>query len=382
LRIAILDYRVEPTNPAGGCHWRLLKDLNSQHEFTVFSVTFENPAPSRIRWVRIPAPRRPLALLFVVYHLIAPWYFRRFCRRERIQFDKVQMIESNFGFADISYVHFCHKFYLQRVRQARGSSMFRSFFRWLDHRLHALGERLVYDRVPCFVVPSIGLKKEIEGEYPTTKGRVRVIHNPIDISRFQPPPSFDREAFRRTLKLQPTDCVCIFVALGHFERKGLPALLQAISKIGEHSLQLIVVGGNASGLAPYRKQVESQGLGAQVRFVGNQRDVRPFLWAGDAFILPSSYETFSLVTFEAAAAGLPLLAARNSGIEEILRDGQNGFAIGTASSQIVIGLQALLRLSPSERNLMGANAREAVRGYSENSFIDSWRAVYDFSTAL
>ena len=47
----------------------------------------------------------------------------------------------------------------------------------------------------------------------------------------------------------------------------------------------------------------------------------------DAFVLPSSYETFSLVTFEAAASGLPILATPVNGVRELIEDGRNGFLI-------------------------------------------------------
>ncbi len=47
----------------------------------------------------------------------------------------------------------------------------------------------------------------------------------------------------------------------------------------------------------------------------------------DAFVLPSSYETFSLVTFEAAASALPVLATPVNGVRELIEDGHNGFLI-------------------------------------------------------
>jgi len=355
----------------------MMRALSAEHEFTVFAVDFDNPDPARIRWVRISAPRRPLALLFVVYHLLAPFYVRKFCRRHGVQFDIVQMVESNFGFANISYAHFCHGYYLRRfgsVSRPRGA---RALFRWLDHWLHACAERWIYRRVPRLIVPSVGLLNEIEREYPCTTGRIGVIHNPIDGERFDQASDFDREAFRVSLGVRSNDLVVIFAALGHFERKGLRPLLQAMSTLGEPGLKLVVVGGTSGALAVYRDLANELGLGPRIHFVGFQNDIRPYFWAGDAFVLPSSYETFSLVTYEAAAAGLPLIVAATNGIEDILRDGENGIVIGTERDAIADGLRAFIALSGEQRRHMGESAKNTVRNYSVESFVQSWREVYD-----
>ena len=88
------------------------------------------------------------------------------------------------------------------------------------------------------------------------------------------------------------DLVGLFVALGQFERKGLPLLMQALATAGMERVKLIVVGGEADLLARYREQAEKLGIGDRVRFVGMQSDVRPFLWSSDVFVFPSLYETF------------------------------------------------------------------------------------------
>ena len=44
----------------------------------------------------------------------------------------------------------------------------------------------------------------------------------------------------------------LFVALGQFERKGLPLLLQALGTAGMERVKLIVVGGEADLIARYR----------------------------------------------------------------------------------------------------------------------------------
>ena len=46
----------------------------------------------------------------------------------------------------------------------------------------------------------------------------------------------------------------LFVALGQFERKGLPLLLQALGTAGMERVKLIVVGGEPDLIARYREE--------------------------------------------------------------------------------------------------------------------------------
>lgn len=376
-KILIVDYKIVPTNAIGGCHLRILRELCHEHEFTVFAVEFENPLPERIRWIRIPAPTRPLALLFFVYHLLAPLYYWAHRLRRRAPYDHVQFVESNFSFGDISYSHFCHRAYLKHHWKQSAHRGLRGWLRWLDHWLHAFLEPWVYRRAKRIVVPSRGLARELIAEYPYTRDKIRIIPNCVELERMHVPSEFDRERFRKDLGVDPEDLALVFVALGHFERKGLPLLLEALRRLGNPRLKLLVVGGQPDLLAAYGSRVEQLGLKGKLVFVGMQRDVRPYLWAADAFALPSFYETFSLVSFEAAAARLPLIVAPLYGVEEVLRDGENGILVERTSEGVAEGIARFLTLSPEARRSMGEKARRDVEGYAPENFLAAWGNLYE-----
>lgn len=375
LNIALFDYKVTPTNPAGSCHLRLLRHLRYEHNFTVFAVEFENPDPERIRWVRIPAPTRPLALLFVVYHVVALFAYIALRLRGR-RFDIIQFVESNVLFGDVSYAHFCHTRYLKRHWRYAGNTGIRGWWRWLDHRLHALAERWVYQRVRWVVVPSSGLARDLVSEFPKLNGKTYIVPNAVEIQALERPPTFERAEFRARLGLWPDDVVVTFTALGNFEHKGLPLLLYALSQLRATPFRLLVVGGVPRLIAQYRRRAAKLGVADRVQFVGMQRDVRPYLWAADAFALPSVYEAFSLVSLEAAAAGLPLLTTPSYGLRECLENGINGFVLERTPGGVLSAVSRLLALSPSERVEMGKRARDVVQVFSAERFVADWRGFY------
>jgi UDP-glucose:(heptosyl)LPS alpha-1,3-glucosyltransferase len=103
--------------------------------------------------------------------------------------------------------------------------------------------------------------------------------------------------------------------------------------------------------------------------------VRRVYAAGDAFVLPTAYETFSLVTFEAAACGLPLLVTRVHGVEELLQDGHNGWFIARDPHDIARRLEQLRSDSELARG-MGLRAREAAAAYSWDAMADGYMSVY------
>ena len=245
MRIAIFDYKVVPTNPVGSCHRQMLAGLCQEHEFTVFAVEFDNPCPERIRFVRVPVPTRPLALLFLAYHLVAPMVYWLHRLRTGVRFDLVQMVESNLGFGQVAYVHFCHRAYLGRYWKQVGARGLRGWLRWLDHWLHALVEPWVFRGARHIVVPSQGLKRMLEETYTFVRGKVTVIPNPVDLDWMRPPEDFDREGFRQGRGVGPGEVILVFLALGNFEHKGLPLVLEALRGLGDLPVKLWVVGGEA-----------------------------------------------------------------------------------------------------------------------------------------
>jgi glycosyltransferase involved in cell wall biosynthesis len=149
--------------------------------------------------------------------------------------------------------------------------------------------------------------------------------------------------------------------------------MQALATPGMERLKLIVVGGESDLIARYGEKYQ---LRDRVKFVGMQSDVRPYLWSSDVFVFPSLYETFSLVTYEAAASGLPLVVSHLYGVEDLLVDGENGFLIETSVAGVTGGLERILSLTPAARTAMGQQARLAAAGCSEHNFVDAWRAFY------
>jgi glycosyltransferase involved in cell wall biosynthesis len=374
--MALFDHKVIAGNPIGGCHLRILEALSGDYQFTVFATQFENPRPEQIRWVRVPAPPRPLVAQFLFYHLLAPFLFLTDRLTHRYAFDLVQIMENCALRSDVAYVQFCHRAYLRQHWNQTGAHGMRGWIRWLDHRVRALLEPVVYRRARRIVVPSRGFAAELVTEYPWLREKVTVVPNPIDVPRLRRPCDFDRDGFRARFGLRADDIVLVFVALGQYERKGLPLLLEAFERIADPALRLLVVGGESDLVSHYRRQVQRRGQAHTVVFAGMQRDVAPFLWAADAFAFPSAYETFSLVSFEAAAAGLPLLIPPLHGIGDVLRDGENGFVLERTAAGVEAGLRRFLQLSAADRQRMGECAQSTVAAYSVPHFVAAWRELY------
>jgi len=353
----------------------MIEGLCSEHEFTVFAVEFDNPCPDRVTWVRIPVPTRPLALLFVAYHLVAPVVFFAHKMRHGARYDIVQRVENYLGFGDVAYVQFCHRAFLSQIWPAIGGRGFRNRVRWLDHFLRAMLEPIVYRRTARFVVPSTGLEEELKGEFDLVASRIVRVPNPVEVRQFVPPADFDREAVRRDHGFSIDDIVLVFTALGHFERKGLPLVLAALQHLPDY-VKLMVVGGDEDLVRAYARRAMRLGVGKRTAFVGMVDDVSPYLLSADAFIFPSFYETFSLSVHEAAAAGLPVIATRVHGVTDSFRDGENALLVESTVESVRTGIDRFISLSTLERAELGTRGRDTVQQFDPSQFADRWREFY------
>jgi glycosyltransferase involved in cell wall biosynthesis len=380
MRIALFDYVVAPHSGPGSRDVELLQALGDDHQVTVFASKLVMPdgCSRAITHVSLPTIRRPGLASFLTYFVGACMSYGRIRLREG-RFDVVQATDCSFPAADICYAHFCHRAYLKEVwPRVRGTITLRTVHSWASHATRALIEARLVREARVIVTCSEGLKRDFARIYPAAAQKVTVIHNTVDLAHFQQPSGFDRRGFRERMDTDDTHTAFVFVTLGHFERKGLPLLLEALSTDRsrlDHA-RLWVVGGEPGVLASYRAIAERLGIADKVTFAGRTGDVRPFLWSADAFVSPSHYEAFSAALLESAAAGLPLIATRISGSEELLEDGVNGLEIELSAAGVAAGLRRFLELDTARREAMRRAARTSVEPLGPERFAQAWRALY------
>jgi len=211
-------------------------------------------------------------------------------------------------------------------------------WRWLFNPMHlwvSLRDRWMISglRYHTFVAVSSRVATELQQIYSVPASRISVISNGIDLQRFSRSAE-SRTAIRRLFNI-PLDAKLLLFVGHEFERKGLAHIIGALDGLGDDTWLLVVGSDNP---APYRKL--SSGAGKRVIFAGARSDLPQIYSAADAFVLPTAYETFSLVCMEAMACSLPVFATAAGGIEEYLKDGINGFQIRMDAGDIASKLAA------------------------------------------
>ena len=104
--------------------------------------------------------------------------------------------------------------------------------------------------------------------------------------------------------------------------KGLDLLINALSRLEKNTYKMHI-GGNGLLKEKYMRLAELSGVDQSCVFYGEiPRDkIAGFYSNLDLFVLPSRYETFGIVLIEAMACGIPVIATRCGGPEEIVSKG-------------------------------------------------------------
>jgi UDP-glucose:(heptosyl)LPS alpha-1,3-glucosyltransferase len=321
------------------------------------------------RWVKIRVPRRPFPLKFAVFWFLAGRAINR------LNVDIVHTVGAIVpNRVDVASLHFCHAGFraLNGGLAPRGSSLVRRTNTAVSRALALAAERWSYrpSRLRAFAAVSEGVAHEAARFYSAIP--VTVTPNGVDLDRFRPDP-----VTRTTLRASEgiADCTVALFVGGDWDRKGLHIAIEAVAKARArgHDLFLWVVGrGNADQFV-----ARSERLGATPanRFFGPRTDTERFYQAADIFVLPSVYESFSLVGFEAAACGLPLVITAISGASDLVGSGEGGLIVERSSESVA---EALVTLSadPMTRARLGAEARRRASAYTWQRSVASVMNLY------
>ena len=206
-------------------------------------------------------------------------------------------------------------------------------------------EKVAFKPTKTYIAISESIRDELEDAFSIPRQQIKVIHHGVDTQAFHPAQQKEethkmRQDIRHKLGIPDDEIAFVFVgAFNH--RKGVAPLIKAFAQL-DSPCHLILVGGGSP--APYQEMVETKSKKDRIHFITHQKDILPYYWASDTFILPSLYEPFGLVALEAMSCGLPVLISRSAGSAELITEGEHGYLFEdpTDENEIAKKIQELL----------------------------------------
>jgi phosphatidylinositol alpha-1,6-mannosyltransferase len=146
-------------------------------------------------------------------------------------------------------------------------------------------------------------------------------------------------------------------------KKGVDAMLRALPEILRRcpEARYVIVGdGNHRG--ELEQLATQMGVAGRVEFRGelSREELCRTYQEADVFVLPSQTEGFGIVFLEAMYAGLPVVAARAGGAQNVVEDGVTGLLVAPGDEQGIVSAVSGLLLLPEERRRLSAAGRKTV----------------------
>lgn len=167
----------------------------------------------------------------------------------------------------------------------------------------------------------------------------RALMNATDLFLFES--AFARDTYQRTIGVPSGLVRCVFngvtadefdpivpaadatdvVYVGEFRHiKGADLLIDAVARLRADGKPLtLTLAGDGEELDHLKAQIQRLGLGEAVRFIGHVK-ARYGFSKGRLLVVPSRGDSMPYVVIEAAAAGIPMVAANVGGIPEIFAE--------------------------------------------------------------
>ena len=235
------------------------------------------------------------------------------------------------------------------------------------------------DHIDCRLVISEHWRNVLIDKYQERPEKVHITQNFIDTDVFDPQ-RYTRTHKESFLAIGKDKCVVAFIGRLH-EQKYPEIFLKVAEKLKEHNkYHFIMIGGG-----PLQQQVQEACAELDnVTFYGEKTNIADFLAVTDILLCTSRYEGYPLVSLEAAAMQVPVIAPNIVGFNEQIQEGKFGLlykATGGCDSDVssIVRLLSNNRLQILEMGNKGSefiakhHNVESIRSKQE-AFLDNFLA--------
>lgn len=209
-----------------------------------------------------------------------------------------------------------------------------------------------------------------------------IIYNGIDVAEFRSnvlqTSRDERDAIRNCHNICKNDYLFLNVAR-YVEQKSQKTAIQAFNHVCSQrdDVHLLLVGYGPLE-EKLRALAEDLGITDHVSVTGPVSDLDPYYAIADAFVLTYApyIEDWGIVSLEAMAAGLPIIATRTENMDMVVQDGKTGYIVSPEDTRQMA--EAILQLCNTEtRNDFGRSGLRLVSESFDISYtVEKYEELY------
>lgn len=241
--------------------------------------------------------------------------------------------------------------------------------RWREN-LHAW---MINNNIAHYIVAVSEMTRQKLLEEGIQSGRIVVIQNgiaPVPIE------GVNRSEVRKEAGMREDDLILLAVGRLVYSKAheiliaAMPMVLQKFpnAKVG--------ICGDGVLRTNLEAQIQSLGLSDSVKLLGESDHVAKFLASADVFVLPSLWEGLPIALLEAMSAGLPVIATKVEGVEEVIVEGKHGLLVPIANIDALANAIIQLLADPQLRHRMGTASKvKVLESYTADRMCEQYLAL-------
>jgi len=224
-------------------------------------------------------------------------------------------------------------------------------------------ERALMNNTDLFLFESAFARDTYQRTIGTPQGLVRCVFNGVTADEFDP----------IVTAADATDVAYV----GEFRRiKGADLLIDAVARLRADGKPVtLTLGGDGEEMGALKARVQKLGLATTVRFIGHVK-ARYGFSKGGLLVVPSRGDSMPYVVIEAAAAGVPMVAANVGGIPEIFGAHTDALFASSNVGAMADAIAAALA-NPAAAQERARSLQERVRvHFSQKAMVEGVLAGY------
>ena len=198
----------------------------------------------------------------------------------------------------------------------------------------------------------------------------------VDLERFKP--TNDGLYLKQRFGIPNSKPVLLYV--GRLDKeKRIDVILRSLPNVLRVSSVHLVLAGIGREKQQLEQSTRKLGIQEAVTFTGfiPDRDLQNIYRIADLFVIAGIAELQSIVTMEAMASGLPVVAVNAMALPELVHDGENGYLFAAGDSQMLADKVTAILGDQTMRAQMSRRSLDIIKDHDINRVVEKYESIYN-----